>query len=256
MSKLLVSVLMNCYNGEKYLREAIDSVYSQTYKNWEIIFWDNASTDNSMSIVKMYDNKIKYFKKSETVPLYQARNLAIDRCNGEVVTFLDCDDIWVKDKLEKQVALYNDGNQFIYGRYELIDSGGEKIQKKLHKLKFGKVTNSLLINNFISIGSVLIDIRLIRELKFNPNYNLIGDFDLWVRASMKTQFNFVDVIVEKSRQHNENLSIHLQDDWIKEERMLYKNILHTYGVLRLPMIIVFILRAEIKSVITQLFKHI
>jgi len=57
----LVSVIMNCHNGEKYLREAIDSVYAQTYKNWEIIFWDNYSTDNSAKIAKSYNDKLKYY---------------------------------------------------------------------------------------------------------------------------------------------------------------------------------------------------
>ncbi len=64
-----VSVIMNCFNSEKYLREAIDSVYAQTYKDWEIIFWDNASTDHSKEIAKSYDNKLKYSRGKETVPL-------------------------------------------------------------------------------------------------------------------------------------------------------------------------------------------
>ena len=61
----LVSVIMNCYNGEKYLREAIDSIYAQTYTNWEIIFWDNASTDNSAEIAKLSDSRLKYFYGEE-----------------------------------------------------------------------------------------------------------------------------------------------------------------------------------------------
>ena len=108
-----------------------------------------------------------------------------------------------------------------------------------------------LINNSISIGSVLIDIGLIRELKFNPDYNLIGDFDLWVRASMKTQFDFVDAIVEKSRQHNDNLSTHLKNEWITEQRILYRDYLDTYGLLHLPMIFVFIIRTEVKSLLNK-----
>jgi glycosyltransferase involved in cell wall biosynthesis len=242
---------MNCFNGETYLRKAIDSVYSQTYTNWEIVFWDNASTDNSVNIVKNYDNKIKYYIGNVTVPLYRARNSAIEKCNGQMVTFLDCDDIWIKNKLMSQVELYNAGNQFVYGRYELIDEYEEKINKKLHQLKCGKVTNSLLINNFISIGSVLIDTNLLKELKFNPHYNLIGDFDLWLRASMKTEFCFVDAIVEKSRQHKDNLSFHLKNDWITEERILYRDLLDTYGLLHLPMIFVFIIRSEVKYMLKK-----
>ena len=63
MREPLISVIINCFNGEEYLREAIDSVYSQTYKNWEIVFWDNASTDSSSSIAKTYDSRLNYFGK-------------------------------------------------------------------------------------------------------------------------------------------------------------------------------------------------
>ena len=211
---------MNCYNGEKYLQYSIDSVYDQTYSNWEIIFWDNASTDNSANIVDGYNNKIKYYKGIKNVPLYHARNLALEKCNGMVVTFLDCDDIWTNEKLEKQISLYNAGKKFIYGRFELIDSDGVKLQKKVNQLKSGNVTNSLLRKNFISIGSVMIDRLLLCELKFDPVFNIIGDFDLWVRASMKTSFHYVDDIIEKSRRHNDNLGTLLKDEWIIEERVL------------------------------------
>ena len=73
----LVSILINCYNGEKYIREAIDSVIAQTYANWEIIFWDNQSIDSSASIVKSYnDVRIKYYYAPTHTLLYDARKLA------------------------------------------------------------------------------------------------------------------------------------------------------------------------------------
>src|SRR3989338_4134513 len=73
----LVSVIMNCRNGERYLREALDSVYAQSYTNWEIIFWDNASTDGSADIAKSCGPKLRYFKSEQSFPLGKARNLAI-----------------------------------------------------------------------------------------------------------------------------------------------------------------------------------
>ena len=75
----LISVIMNCYNGAKFLEEAIDSIYSQTYSNWEIIFWDNASTDDSASIAKSYDDRLKYHLALETTPLGEARDLALKK---------------------------------------------------------------------------------------------------------------------------------------------------------------------------------
>ena len=73
----LVSVIMNCYNGDKYLPNAIESVYSQTYSNWEIIFWDNCSTDNSADIAQSFDDRVMYHRTSKTTPLGEARNLAL-----------------------------------------------------------------------------------------------------------------------------------------------------------------------------------
>src|SRR4030067_1280023 len=99
----LVSVIMNCYNSEKYLREAIDSVLAQTYQNWEIIFWDNQSTDKSAAIFKSYaDPRFCYFLAPEHTTLGQARNLAVEQAHGAWVAFLDCGDILFPRKLAQQ----------------------------------------------------------------------------------------------------------------------------------------------------------
>ena len=105
MKNPLVSIIMNCYNSDKFLRESIESIYNQTYANWEIIFWDNASIDDSAKIAKSYDERIKYYLASETTSLGEARNLALSNVSGEYVAFLDCDDLYLTDKLEKQVNL-------------------------------------------------------------------------------------------------------------------------------------------------------
>ena len=114
----LVSVIMNCFNGEKYLRGAIDSVISQTYKNWEIIFWDNQSNDKSAKIFKDYkDDRLKYYCADSHIEiLYRARNYALKKANGEFIAFLDVDDWWLPEKLEKQIPLFNDPDVgLVYG---------------------------------------------------------------------------------------------------------------------------------------------
>ena len=101
--KNLVSIIMNCHNGERYLKEALNSVLNQSYKKWELIFFDNNSKDSSANILKSFkDKRIKYFK-SNFVNLGIARKKAFELCNGDYVTFLDCDDFWVKDKLKLQL---------------------------------------------------------------------------------------------------------------------------------------------------------
>ena len=118
--KPLVSIIMNCYNGEKYLKESIKSIINQTYKNWELIFWDNCSTDNSKKITKKFkDNRIYYFKSKQFVNLYEARNLALKKCKGKYISFLDTDDKWKPNKLYKQISFFkkNKNIKMLYSNY-------------------------------------------------------------------------------------------------------------------------------------------
>ena len=96
----LVSVIINCRNGEKYLKKCITSVIKQKYKNWEIIFFDNDSKDKSKNILNLYKNRrIRYFKSNKLLKLYHARNIAISKAKGSYITFLDVDDWWLKKNL-------------------------------------------------------------------------------------------------------------------------------------------------------------
>ena len=96
-----ISIIMNCHNGEKYLSQSIKSILNQTYSNWELIFFNNKSTDNSSSIVKnIKDKRIRYFESKNFLKLYDARNKAINYANGKFIAFLDTDDLWAKNKLK------------------------------------------------------------------------------------------------------------------------------------------------------------
>ena len=100
----LVSVIMNCHNGEKYLDESLKSLFDQSYYNWELIFWDNFSSDKSFEILNSYqDKRIRYFKSVKFEKLYKARNLAISKTLGNFICFLDSDDIWDKNFLVKHI---------------------------------------------------------------------------------------------------------------------------------------------------------
>ena len=102
----LVSVIVNCYNGQKYLKDCLRSIVNQTYKNWELIFWDNFSTDQSKKVLNEFnDKRIKYFKSKKFLPLYKARNLAIQKAKGDYISFLDTDDLWKKNKLFEQIKI-------------------------------------------------------------------------------------------------------------------------------------------------------
>ena len=131
----LVSVIMNCYNGETYLKEAIESILSQSYKNWEIIFWDNLSTDDSKKIIsKFNDKRIKYFCSKKFLNLYHARNLAVNKASGEYLCFLDVDDLFEEQKIELQVKFLEEYKDYsmVYSNYFTLD---EKNKNKYIKLK-------------------------------------------------------------------------------------------------------------------------
>ena len=112
-----VSVIMNVRNGASFLREALDSVVAQTFHDWELIVWDDRSTDDSPRIISEYhDPRIRYFLSPEDTPLGEARNNAIRQATGDWLAFLDQDDIWLPRKLQQQMALADDQTGIIYGR--------------------------------------------------------------------------------------------------------------------------------------------
>ena len=102
----LVSIIMNIRNGSAYLRESLDCVMAQTFADWELIVWDDCSTDDSARIVAEYkDPRVRYFLSPEETPLGKARANAIRQATGQWLAFLDQDDLWTSTKLEKQMAL-------------------------------------------------------------------------------------------------------------------------------------------------------
>ena len=104
----LVSVIMNCHNGEKFLRQSINSLLSQSYKNWELIFFDNVSKDKSIKIAKGFnDKRIKIYKTLKYMKLYSARDAAIKKTKGKIICFLDTDDLWKKNKLKEQLKIFH-----------------------------------------------------------------------------------------------------------------------------------------------------
>jgi glycosyltransferase involved in cell wall biosynthesis len=173
---------MNCFNGERFLNEAIDSVYSQTYDNWEIIFWDNASIDRSSLIAKNYDRRLKYFLAVKNTPLGFARNLALNEAKGKYISFLDCDDIYLPSKIKSQVEDMESSKAILsYGSWIEINSKGQII--KNHKIKEFKGESFLrLIQKYdVNFQTLMINKELIKsdllvfdeKLSFSPDFKLV-----------------------------------------------------------------------------------
>ena len=106
------------------------------------------SSDNSPEIVFSFDDKrIKYFRAAKHTTLYEARNNAISKCKGDLITFLDCDDLWYKNKLKLQIELYNKTNSIVYGKYNIIDNKNNFIKITIGTYYSGFVSSKLLKNN-------------------------------------------------------------------------------------------------------------
>ena len=224
----LVSVIMNCFNGERYLRDSIDSVISQTYKNWEIIFWDNQSSDKSAKIFKDYkDDRLKYYcAESHIEILYRARNYALKKANGEFIAFLDVDDWWLPEKLEKQIPLFDDPNVgLVYGNAWLFFE--KKNKKKIYRkgnLPTGKILNELLNDYAIGSPTYVIRKKSLESLEycFNDDFHIIGDFDINIRLAAKWKVKCVQSAVAFIRVHGKNLSLLHREKEIHELKAWFK----------------------------------
>ncbi|MDT3641135.1 glycosyltransferase family 2 protein, partial [Cronobacter sakazakii] len=126
----LVSVIMPSFNSSATIEESISSVQRQTYKNWELLITDDCSTDDTVNIIKRYaanDPRIKFFTNETNLGAGVSRNNSIAESNGRYIAFLDSDDIWVEDKLQRQIRFMQDNNiAFCYANYQKISATGEK----------------------------------------------------------------------------------------------------------------------------------
>ena len=207
----LVSIIINCYNGEEYLAESINSVLSQTYKNWEVVFWDNQSLDNSKDIFNSFnDKRLKYFHAKEHTSLYKARNLAIQKSKGELLAFIDTDDLWNKNKLELQVPLFNNLKiSLVYSNLWIMKKNLDK--KKVfikEKSPSGFIYEKLLDKYNVGIITTIFRRSIINNLPniFDERFSIIGDFVFFLKLSKSHYFHYISEPLAFYRIHEKNLS--------------------------------------------------
>ncbi|URQ68443.1 glycosyltransferase [SAR86 cluster bacterium] len=223
MTKVLpkVSIIMNCFNGEKYLEESIRSAINQTYENWEIIFWDNLSQDNSKDIFMSFkDPRLFYYQAEKHTPLYEARNMAINKANGSILAFLDVDDYWRENKLEEQVPLFEDPSVgFACSNYEVQHDLKNKSWVVFKKdIPSGFVTDNLLASYFIGLLTLMIRKEAYDSLEygFDPLFNIMGDLDMTIRLSMEWKLGTSQKVLAVCRKHGNNALVQERDKHINE----------------------------------------
>ena len=223
----LVSIIMNCHNGQKFLKEAISSIINQTYKKFELIFFNNCSSDQSENIVKNFnDKRIKYFESEGYLNLYQARNEALKYSKGEYVTFLDTDDLWEDNKIEKQLEFFekNKSAKILYTNYYLFthSKNDKKIFFKTQKSS-GKITQELLNSYSVGIITTMVKKSVFDKYNFKNNYTIIGDYDFYLNCSLEYPIYYLDLPLAYYRWHGENLSNKRVDVYYKELKEWHQN---------------------------------
>ena len=184
-----VTVVMNVHNGDQFIKNSIQSVINQSYLNWELIIWDNASVDKTFFLASRFkDKRIKYFKSDYFDTLYAARNKAIKKAKGSLITFLDVDDLWLPNKLEAQVkVMMNPDIEFCYSNYYQIgDRGLNYFSKKaFNKLPNGYIHRQLISNYKVGILTLCIRKETVikKNLLFDPRFSIIGDMIFVLKLS-------------------------------------------------------------------------
>ena len=191
-----VSILVNCYNGEKYLRVALDSVVAQTYQNWELIFWDNQSTDQSSAICNSYeDTRIRYFYSPKHTELGAARKLAFQKIRGELVAILDTDDISHPERLMRQVKFLEQNPEVAlvgsWGQY--IDEHGVVFADFKPPVSQDDLHDSLGWTNPIIHSSTMYRYRLAQEVGgYSDHLISASDFGLLLTLAQHFRIAVID----------------------------------------------------------------
>ncbi len=208
-----VSIIMNVRNGASFLREAVDSVMAQTLQDWELIVWDDRSTDDSSKIIAGYrDPRIRYFLSPEDTSLGEARNRAIRQAKGDWLAFLDQDDVWLPRKLQQQMALADERTGIIYGRaIQFYPSGKERDYDYAHEfqpLPEGDIFTRLFANGcFIAMSSVVMRRSAVEEVGPIPSaIQTVPDYYLYVAVARRYPARAVQEPVCRYRIHAGSMS--------------------------------------------------
>ncbi len=186
-TNILISIIIPVYNSGFFLRKTIISVIEQSYKNWELILIDDCSSDNSMDIVTEFckkDSRIKSFRLEKNSGAAKARNLGILKAKGEYIAFLDSDDNWHPQKLEKQLTFMQDNQiNFSYTDYNIINESTKK-ETVFKALKDHLSYKDIVRFNYIACSTVMINFNASEKL-YMPDIRNRQDWGLWIIAIKK-----------------------------------------------------------------------
>lgn len=228
MTEGLVSIITPTYNCGKFIAETIDTVLAQTYTNWEMIIVDDRSTDDTKTVVEEYmakDSRIKYHLLEENSGAAVARTKAMEIADGEYMAFLDSDDLWTPDKLEKQLKFMQDNDYaFSCTAYEKIEEDGTPLNKRVKTIKKCSY-NRLLCDCPVGNSTVMYSVKKMGKFAV-PNIRKRNDDALWLQMLKKEKYIYgMKEVLMKYRLRKSSLS-NKKRDLIKYHWYLYREIEH------------------------------
>jgi Glycosyltransferases, probably involved in cell wall biogenesis len=205
-----VSVIIATYNYGQYLAEALDSVLAQTYHDYEIVVVDDGSTDNTADVLLPYLSKpnVRY-QRTDHVGQPAAKNIGIRQARGKYIAFLDADDRWLPQKLEKQIARFEADAEvgLVFTRRYWIDEHGSRLPLRSLTLYRGFVLPEIFRNNFVCFSSSMVRRDVLEDVgMFDESIPLAIDYELWLRVASKHHFDYVDERLVEYRTGHANLS--------------------------------------------------
>lgn len=216
-----VSINLCCYNSEKYLIETLDSVINQIYTDWELVIINDGSTDSTEAIVKDYIDRgfpILYYSQKNH-GLGYSRNVALEHSSGKYIAFLDHDDVWLPNKLEKQMAIFenNVNIDFIYTNYYIAKNRKLTIKYKKEQPK-GSVFERFLSDYPVHVSTTVVRKSSIDNLHslFNPDLNMTEDYDFFMRILYKGLAEYIGEPLATYRHHPDMSSVMQEIKLIKE----------------------------------------
>lgn len=215
MSSPKVSVCIASYNHECYLAETLSSILAQTYQDFEIVIVDDESTDDSVRLIEQfvsqYPDRIRFYQHADrrNHGVSRTTNLAIEKSHGQYISFIGSDDIWHNNKLEVEVAAFEQNPQagLIYAKALAVDKQRNSLGKIYGAAVTGNATQLLILGNVIPALTVMVSREALDKCGWLDEALAYSDWDLWIRISHEFPLLFVDEVLAERREHGQNMSL-------------------------------------------------
>ena len=225
MNKTLVSIITATFNRIKYLPDTIESVLKQTHDNFEYHIIDDGSTDNTCEVIRKYqnDSRIHYHAFHINRGQSVVKNVGIMHSTGKYICFIDSDNLWMPDKLESQLKVFEKRQDvdIVYGDALCIDEFGEILPIPNMKRYSGKITERLLMDNFVSFNTAMIRRECFNKMgRLDESLERSPDYELWLRFSTVFKFYYCSKVLAKYRIWEDQLSSNKNERFAAIEMIL------------------------------------